>query len=126
MLLGELGGLLEVIVHIPPIFISYLVQLQFMSAVADLMPVKKKDDSILQPIASGIREQLIELENTQEMPTMLSADDAESLALEASKITKMPKVPLVKKLYQKCFCKTDRWIETQKHVFNEFESKLDV
>ena len=61
------------------------------------------------------------------MPKTLSIDDAESLAFEASKITKMPKVPLAKKLcYIKVFCKTDKRIETHKHIFDEFKRKLNI
>ena len=44
MLLGELGGLYGAIVGIPSIFISHFVQMQFMSAIAELMPVKREDD----------------------------------------------------------------------------------
>ena len=61
------------------------------------------------------------------MPKTLSIDDAESLAFEASKITRMPKVSLAKKIcYNKVFCKTDKLIETQKRLFDEFKNKLNV
>lgn len=61
------------------------------------------------------------------MPKTLSIDDAESLAFEASKITRMPKVSLAKKIcYNKVFCKTDKWIETHKRLFDEFNSKLNI
>ena len=39
----------------------------------------------------------------------------------------MPKVPLTTKLcYFESFCKKNKWIEIQKHFFEEFESKLDI
>ena len=44
MLLGELGGLYGAIVGIPSLFISYFVQLSFVSAIAQLTPVKKDDE----------------------------------------------------------------------------------
>ena len=44
MLLGELGGLYGAIVGIPSYFISYFVQMSFVSAIAKLTPVKKDDD----------------------------------------------------------------------------------
>ena len=80
MILGELGGVYSAIVGLPSIFISYIVQLQFMSAIAEFMPVKREADSVLDPVAPDLRDQLIELENTSDMPKTLSFDDAESLA----------------------------------------------
>ena len=130
MLLGELGGLYSAIVGIPSFFISYFVQLQFMSAIAAQMPVKKHEEDgsdDLQPIAPQLKDQLIELKNKQEMPKELSAADSESLALEAARITKMPQVPFFRRLcYHAHFCKMDARIEMYKHVFEEFEKKLDV
>ena len=64
MLLGELGGLYSVIVGIPSFFISYFVELQFMSAIAAQMPVKREEDSSdLQQNAPQLKYKLIELKN---------------------------------------------------------------
>ena len=68
MILGELGGVYGAIVGLPSIFISYIVQLQFMSAIAEFMPVKREADSVLDPVAPDLRDQLIELELTSDMP----------------------------------------------------------
>ena len=68
MILGELGGVYGAIVGLPSIFISYIVQLQFMSAIAEFMHVKREDDSVLEPVAPELRDRLIEIENTSEMP----------------------------------------------------------
>ena len=61
------------------------------------------------------------------MPPKLRREDAEALAFEASRIKKMPKVPFIRQLcYSKRLCRKDKWIETQKHFFDEFDSKLDI
>ena len=66
MLLGELGGLYGAIVGIPSYFISYLVQLSFMSSIAKLTPVKKEEDPDLEfeGAAPKLKDRLIELEDT--------------------------------------------------------------
>ena len=127
MVLGEIGGLYGAIVGIPSIFISYFVQLSYMSAISKLIPVKKENDSDLLAEAPSFKDKLIELETTSDMPLTLSQEHAKSLAKEASKLKLMPSVPLTKILcYFERFCKRNRWIETQKHFFEEFESKLDI
>ena len=69
----------------------------------------------------------MEYEASEGMPPTLSQRDAAALALEASRIKKMPKVPFMRRLcYSKCLCRKDKWIETQKHFFDEFDSKLDI
>ena len=69
----------------------------------------------------------MEYEACKDMPPTLSQGDAEALALEASRINKMPKVPVFKRMcYCKRFCKKDKWIETQNHYFDEFDSRLDI
>ena len=61
------------------------------------------------------------------MPPKLSPEDAQALAFEASRIKKMPKVPFIRRLcYSKRFCRNNKWIETQKNYFDEFDSKLDI
>ena len=66
-------------------------------------------------------------EASDDMPPPLSQEDAEALALEASRIKKMPKVPFIKRLcYSRCLCRKDKWIETQRHFFEEFDDKLDI
>ena len=133
MLLGELGGLYGAIVGIPSLFISYFVQLSFVSAIAQLAPMKKDDDPDSgdeKPEAGSIpqlQDQLIRYEASDDMPPPLSQEDAEALALEASRIKKMPKVPFIKRLcYSRCLCRKDKWIETQKLFFKEFDDKLDI
>ena len=70
----------------------------------------------------------MEYEACKDMPPTLSRGDAEALALEASKIKKMPIVPAFKRMFYccKCFCKEDKWIETQDHYFDDFDSRLDI
>ena len=69
----------------------------------------------------------MEYEASGDMPPTLSQQDAEELASEASRIKKMPKVPFLKRFcYSKCLCKEDKWIKTQKHFFDEFDSRLDI
>ena len=72
MVLGEIGGLYGAIVGIPSIFISYFVQLSYMSAISKLIPVKKENDSDLLAEAPSFKDKLIELETTSDMPPTLS------------------------------------------------------
>ena len=82
MLLGELGGLYGALVGIPSYFISSFVQISFMSAVAQLAPVKKEEnpdtpESITEVGApTQLRDQLAEFEASKDMPPTLTQDDA--------------------------------------------------
>ena len=95
--------------------------------------MKKGDDRDSldeRPEASSLpqlQKKLMRYEASDDMPPPLSQGDAEALAFEASRIKKMPKVPFIKRLcYSRCLCRKDKWIETQRHFFEEFDDKLDI
>ena len=76
---------------------------------------------------SQLQYKLMEYEASEDMPPTLNQEDAEELAFEASRIKKMPIVPFFKRLcFSKRFCKEDKWIETQRVFFDEFDSRLDI
>ena len=116
-LLGEIGGIFGAIVGLPSIFISYFVEKQFISAIAQLMPVKDEDDTS----SNGtLKNKLTEIEKTSTLPEQLSLNDAQSLANEASRIKPMPDLPGL------CNKSREVLLESQKKFYEEFDSKLDI
>ena len=117
MVLGEIGGIYQAIASIPSFLISYFIQNLFMSAVTDLMPTKKKAKSSL--AASRFNEIL-----GSGTAKTLTPDDAKSLALEAKKIHKRPKLSRIRRLCP-CF-KSDSKQKLLSKSYREFESKLEI
>ena len=94
MLLGELGGLYGAIVGISSCFISYFIQLQYMSAVTKFMSVKENYDS-------NSTRQLKNRLSASETPFALTSQDVKVLAEEASRINTMPSYSRIKRYF--CF-----------------------
>ena len=118
--LGEIGGIFGAIVGIPAIFIAYFVEKEFISAIAQLMPVKDEDGSAPSSSDDTLKNKLSEIEKTSTLPDQLSPKDAQSLANEASRIKPMPDLPGL------CSKSRGAILESQKKFFEEFDSKLDI